>query len=356
MFEYELENIQKITVNHTIGAQPSIALKTILESNIPANIKSFFRGEVESLLYREKQADQRNSKFDYRQDDVQLLQEQMDILLVYHYSFPREEFLKALDTCTHFLFNYLCRPQWTLESFLFEDKQQLTVKELALKFRFCGDYPYYWSIIEKYLVGKNRTEIDREELIRLLRKIDVEIVNTHSAEDLAKMTVPFFEFVGFIHQHALNGGRGDLPTKALMYFFEDKKLTAVAQHLQKLRDQGIQSMLFDELTGALRDSFSHQKRTAASEELSQPRTTERKHITMLAIPERDRLAIISSLFGNDESKYITTMEKVLSSASWEDAGLSLDHYFTMNDVDPFSRDAIILTNALQSFFTNRESS
>lgn len=355
MFEYELENIQKITVNHTIGAQPSIALKTILESNIPANIKSFFRGEVESLLYREKQADRTHSKFNFLQEDVQLLQEQMDILLVYHYTFPREEFLKTLDVCTHFLFNYLCRPQWTLESYLFEDKQVLSVKELGLKFRFCADYPYYWSILEKYLVGKNRTEIEKEELVRLLRKIDVEIVNTHSADDLAKMTQPFFEFVSFIHQHALNGGRGDLPTKALIYFFEDKRLSFAAQHLQKLRDQGIQSMMFDELTDALRDSFSRRS-TSTAEETVPLRSAERKHITMLAIPERDRLAIISSLFGNDESKYITTMEKVLSSASWEDAGLSLDHYFTMNDVDPFSRDAIILTNALQSFFTNRESS
>ncbi|NUN69759.1 MAG: hypothetical protein HUU02_08630 [Bacteroidetes bacterium] len=355
MFEYELENIQKITVNHTIGQQPSIALKTILESNIPTNIKSFFRGEVESLLFREKQAGRTASKFNYQQEDVQLLQEQMDILLVYHYTFPREEFLKTLDVCIHFIFNYLCRPQWTLESFLFEEKQQLTVKELGLKFRFCGDYPYYWTILEKYLIGKNRTEIEKEELVRLLRKIDVEIVNTHSADDLAKMTDPFFAFVGFIHQHALNGGRGDIPTKALIYYFEDKKLSFVTQHLQRLRDQGVQSMLPEDLADALRDSFAR-RNSSMAEELSPTRPAERNHVTLPAIPERDRLAIIASLFGNDESRYNSTMQKVLSAVSWEDAGLTLDHYFTMNDVDPFSRDAIILTNALQSFFTNRESS
>ncbi|MCK9408747.1 MAG: hypothetical protein WCX28_13100 [Bacteriovoracaceae bacterium] len=355
MFELELENIQKLTVNNTIGGQPSIALKTILESNIPSNIKSYFRGEVEWLLYKEKQTEHHSTKFNYLQEDVTLLQEQMDILLIYHYTFPREDFLKTLDTCAHFLFNYLCRPLWTLESYLFEEKNTLSLKELSLKFRFCGDYPYYWTILEKHLVGKNKIELERDEAVRLLRRIDAEIVNTHSADGLAKMTLPFFEFIGFVHQNALKGGRGDLPTKALMYFFEDKRLTTVSQHLQKLRDQGKHSLLFDELVEALKDSFT-QKSFSVAEELSQVRQPHKKYYAELQFPDKDKQSIIKSLFGDDESKYIVTMEKILSSATWDDAGLSLDHYFTMNDVDPFSRDAIILTNALQSFFTNRESS
>lgn len=355
MFEQELENIQKLTVNNTIGSMPSIALKTILESNIPANIKSFFRGEVEWLLYKEKQTEHRSSKFNYLQEDVTLLQEQMDILLVYHYTFSREDFMKVLDTCAHFLFNYLCRPQWTLESYLFEEKNVLSLKELGLKFRFCGDYPYYWTILEKHLVGKNKIDLEREEAIRLLRRIDAEIVNTHSAEDLAKMTIPFFEFISFIHQQALSGGRGDLPTRALIYFFEDKKLTTVGQHLLKIREQGKQSMMYDELVEALKDSFS-QKSFSVADELAQVRQPLKKNYSLLQLQEKDKQSIIKSLFGDDESKYISAMEKVMSSATWDDAGLSLDHYFTMNDVDPFSRDAIILTNALQSFFTNRESS
>ena len=353
MFEQELENIQKITVNNTIGNTQSIALKTILESNIPANIKGYFRGEVEWMLYHEKQTDHHSSKFDYQQIDVKLLQEQMDILLVYHYTFSREEFLKTLDKCSHFLFNYLCRPQWTLESYLFEEKNSINLKELALKFRFCSDYPYYWTILEKFLVGKDKNDIERDEAIRLLKRIDAEIVNTHSAEDMAKMTVPFFEFISFVHQNSLAGGRGDLPTRALIYFFDDKKLNAVSQHLLKLREQGKQALLYEELIEALKDSFT-QKSFSVADEVSQVRQPQKKNFSTLQISEKDKYSIIKSLFGDDESKYIISMEKILSSVSWEDAGLSLDHYFTMNDVDPFSRDAIILTNALQTYFNNRE--
>lgn len=355
MFERELEDLQSITVNNTIANTQSIALKSILESNIPSSVKSFFRGEVEWLLYQEKKNDHSSSRFNYQQDDVRLLQEQMEILLVYHYSFSREEFLKTLDKCAHFLFNYLCRPQWTLESYLFEEKNVLTINELAMKFRFCGDYQYYWTILEKYLIGKEKKELEREEAVRLLRRIDAEIVNTNSAEAMAKMTLPFYEFISYVHQQSLSGGRGDLPTRALIYFFEDKKLTTVTQHLLKMRELGKQLMMYDELIEALKDSFS-QKSFSVAEELSQMRQPQKKNFTLLAITEKEKASIIKSLFGDDDSKYIVTMEKILSSATWDDAGLSLDHYFTMNDVDPFSRDAIVLTNALQSFFTNRESS
>lgn len=356
MFEQELEQVQKITIGNTIGNAPSIALKTILESNIPAGVKSYFRGHVEWMLHTERRDERKDSRFDYRQEDVRLLQEQMDILLVYHYTFSREEFLTTLDTGAHFLFNFLCRPQWTLDQYLFEEKNMLSVRETALKFRFLGDYGYYWSILERYLTGKNMTEISREEMARLLRRIDTEIVNTKTKEDLACLTEPFYDFIRFIHQHAITGGRGDLPVRALMYFFEDKRIPSVLSHLQSLRDAGRQSLSYEELQEAVFSSYIP-KVTAAEEfvaEQSRPAPSpQRRQHEQLPISDREKQSIVRSLFAGDESRYRVTLENVLSSDSWDDAGLSLDHYFTMNDVDPFSRDAIVLTNALQSYFTNR---
>ncbi len=354
MFEQELENIQKITIDNTIGAGSRIAVKTILESSIPSNVKNFFRAEAEWLLYKERQADRKQSKFDYQQHDVKLLQEQMDILLVYHYSFTREEFLRVLDTCAHFLFNYLCRPQWTLESYLFEEKNSLTIRETAQKFRYCSDFPYYWTILEKYISEKGIVSLERDETARLLRRIDAEIVNTHSADAMAKMTLPLYEFVGFVHQQSLSGGRGDVPTRALMYFFEDKRLLNVVQHLTALREKNKQSLLYQELVEALKDSFT-QKSFSVSDEVAQVRQPKKRGYSLLTIPDKEKHSIIKSLFGDDESKYIDTIESIIASPTWDDAGLSLDHFFTMNDVDPFSKDAIILTNALQSYFNKRES-
>lgn len=356
MFEKEIKNLQQIVRDNTIGNAQSIALKHILESNIPANVKNFFKAEIEWQLYTERKKENRSSKFDYTQEDVSILQEQMDFLLVYHYTFSQKEFFTSLDRCAHFLFNFLCRPQWTLENFLFEEKETLPFNELTLKFRFCGDYGYYWSILEQYLISKNKTELNKDEAVHLLRKIDGELIKSHSAVELGKMTEPFFGFIDYIQQNSGGSPERGIPVKALVYFFEDKRVTSVSHHLLKLRDQGRTAIQYDELIQILKDSFVKKGFSVEEEvaKLTRPQEANNE-VLQLHLPDNERLTIIKTIFRNEESHFTSTVEKILSSPSWDDAALALDHFFTMNDVEPFSREAIMLTNALQSYFTNRQS-
>ena len=195
MFENQIVTLQNIIKDRTIGSAESIAIKHILESNIPSNVKGFFKAEVEWLLHSERQKEIRSPRFDYNQEDIRILQDQMDRMLIYHFTFSQKDFVGTANRCAHFLFNYLCRPQWTLENYLFEEKDTITLHELSMKFRYCIDYQYYWNIMEKYLQSKNRTEIPKDEAVHLFRKIDGEIIKDHSAVELGKMTLPFFEFI-----------------------------------------------------------------------------------------------------------------------------------------------------------------
>ncbi len=147
-----------------------------------------------------------------------------------------------------------------------------------------------------------------------------------------------------------------IPTKALVYFFEDKKVNSVAEYLLKLRDQGKTVLQFDELVNLLKDNFV-KKGFYVEEESERVMTpAQRQHdASNLLLPEKERLGIIKTLFGNEESKFAHAIESILSCASWDDAALALDHYFTMNDIEPYSREAIVLTNALQSYFSNQQS-
>jgi hypothetical protein len=45
------------------------------------------------------------------------------------------------------------------------------------------------------------------------------------------------------------------------------------------------------------------------------------------------------------------VKEVLAAATWEDASLSIDHFFLMNDVEAFSKEAILFTNRVQSRFS-----
>lgn len=353
MFELELENLQRIVRAKTIGNAQSISLKSILESNIPTSVKSFFKGEVEWMLYQERRTGPKESRFNYAQEDVRLLQEQTDMLLVYHYNYGQSEFQEAGEKAAHFLFNYLCRPVWTLEQFLFEERAVMSARDLEYRFRYCADYRYYWTIIEKYLASKGKESLSKDEAVELLRKIDREIVRDSSAADLARMTEPFFSFVHYIHRNSANNEAGGIPAKALSYFFEDKGVRSVAEHLLKLRDQGRTSLQFDELTATLTSSFV--KKGWYVEEESQPAAEAgSKRSPTLLLPERERVAIVSALFGGQESAYAGLISTVTDAAGWDEAGAELDHFFSSRSIDPFTREAIMLTNALQSHFTNRD--
>lgn len=356
MFEIETETLQKIVKNNTIGNSHSIALKSILESNIPSNVKSFFKAEVEWLLFQERKDDLKQSKFDYLQEDVRMLQEQTDLLLIYHFNFSQKEFALTNDRCSRFLFNYLCRPLWILENFLFDEKNILTFRELNLKFHFCSDYSYYWTILEKYLSSRNKQELTKEETITLLQKIDREIIRENSAEELAKMTEPFFNFVYFIQRNAETEVEQGIPVKALTYFFNDKGVKSVSEHLLHLREQGKKMMQHDELVSILKNTFIKKGAYVEQEALRIPKPEPHINSSDLLIPEKDRLNVVSSLFKNEESHYQATVQKILAQSSWDDAALALDHFFTMNDIEPYSRDAIVFTNALQSYFSNRTNS
>lgn len=352
MFEKEIADAELIIQKNTIGNGDSFALKHLLESNIPYNVKNFFKAEVEWLLYTERKKEQRSSKFNYLQEDIQLLQEQMDTLLIFHYTFDKKGFSDSLDRCIHFLFNFLCRPQWTLENFLFDESDFITVDDLKRKFRFCSDYRYYWSVLEPYCTSKNFTGINKPDLIHLLKKIDREIIKTQSAVELARMTAPLYQFIHFIHDTGGDIADEQCPTKALVYFFEDKHITGVAQHLLKMRDFGKTKITFNELIQELKDSFVT-KEFSIEEEVS--KLTPAADGPALPLHDHEKKQIVTLLFGGQESRFRSIVGNILSSSSWDDAALALDHYFTMNDIDPFSREAITLTNSLQNYFSTQQS-
>jgi hypothetical protein len=61
--------------------------------------------------------------------------------------------------------------------------------------------------------------------------------------------------------------------------------------------------------------------------------------------------IIKHVFHQNEEQFRSAVKEVLAAATWEDAALSIDHFFLMNDVEAFSKEAILFTNRVQSRFS-----
>lgn len=240
IFETEIESILRAVRARTIGEEESITLTEVLAADIHPAIKAYFRADVQRMLQDERKEEVRSKKFPYALPEVVRLQSQIDLLLINFYEFNRSEFDGLLDHAVHFQFNYLCRPQWTLLGYMFENRRRTSANEIIRKFYSCIDYIYFKEIIKRHIENHGLAEVTYEEFKEFLKKIDHEIVAQHSSLELARLTRPIFSFVQAHLPHSMNKTIEEgatLPINAAIAFFEDKELEDVKVRLEEERDR-----------------------------------------------------------------------------------------------------------------------
>ena len=380
MFEKETEQLIAAVRQSTIGDAKAIGLREIFESNIPSSVKVFFRAEVETMLAGERKTDSRSGKFNYELPEIAMLQDQIDALLIHNFIFPKSEFESTLDRCIHFTFNYLCRPQWTLISFLFEESARTSAQNILRKLRYCKEYAYFTDILRRYLQQRGVGEMTLEEGRNLIARIDSEVIKDHSSIELAQLAAPLYEFVAYARSHKLSATAKTVPTRALMYFFDDKKMTAIQERLTREREVlGVKELSSNQLVNMLEkvrtgDEHAHvfdetSEQLPAFEDVTSelPVLPAEYEEPSIATPvssepprplpplfsiEEERM-IIKHVFHQDEGQFRAALSEVSGATTWEDAAHSIDHFFLMNDVEPFSKEAILFTNRVQSRITDQ---
>ncbi len=378
MFEKETEQLIATVRQATIGETKAIGLREIFESNILSNVKVFFRAEVEWMLETERKPEPRPSKFNYNLPEIAMLREQTNALLIHNFIFSKADFEATLDKCVHFLLNYLCRPQWTLNSFLFEESARASTQQILLKLRYCRDYAYFPDILRSYLQQRGVGEMTLEEGKNLIARIDAEVVKNHSSIELAKITLPLFDFVAYARAHNMSATAKTVPARALMYFFEDKKIGAMHERLSREREvNNVKELSYGQLVNLLEkvrsgDEHAHVfdehaeplpalddisldmpslSQIVQEEEMTTPKPSEPPKPTPPLFSLEEERTIIKHVFHQNEEQFQAAVKEALAAATWEDAALSIDHFFLMNDVEAFSKEAILFTNRVQSRFS-----
>ncbi|MBI3580029.1 MAG: hypothetical protein HY089_11540 [Ignavibacteriales bacterium] len=251
----------------TIGEEESIRLKDILASNIHPAIKAYFKAEVEQMLTQERQVELRSKKFPYSLPEITQLQQQMDLVLVRHYQFGQHDFDGLLDHAVHFQFNFLCRPQWTLLNFLFENQRKRSSSKILRKLQYCIDYVYFSEIIKRYIEQRGLAELTFEEFSTLLEKIDNEIIAAHSSAELALMARPMLSFIDAGQPVPRSKTTGPtIPINAAIVFFEDKRLEDIKIRLESERDKNH----FNDVTLQQLADFIEKVRTGNEEAVAAP--------------------------------------------------------------------------------------
>ena len=402
IFEAEIDSIINGVRARTIGEEDSISLRQVLASAVHPAVKAYFRAEVEKQLRDERAHEFRSKKFPYAHPEVVSLQRQIDLLLVQYYQFDRAEFETLLDQSVHFQFNYLCRPQWTLLSFILGDQRRIPVVQLERKLQYCVDYGYFPELIKRYIDDRGLAEISYEEFKSLLAKIDREIVAQHTSAELARMMRALFAFVDEGKHRAQDGGvQPQLPTNAAIVFFEDKQMSDITRRLEQERDQNnrtevslheLADLIEQVRTGdsdatAIYEPSKFPVQPEPQAEIvpadeehpadgSQPGMTA-GHIapaengtspepaqlkeTRQVSPEEflsvfdlfspsEQKKFIRTIFGRDERAFRAALDELSRLESWQETSHFLDTLFVAQQVDPFGEPAVHFTDRLYTRF------
>jgi len=414
IFEAEIESIIHAVRVKTIGEEDDVFLKKILTTNIHPAIKAYFKAEVEKILAHERGLEHRSKKLPYSLAEVKSLEAQIDLLLVQNYHFSRQEFESILDESVHFQFNYLCRPQWTLLNFIVGDQRRVASSTIEKRLKYCIDYTYFPELIKRYLVDHGLAEVTYEEFKSLIDKIDREVVAQHTSFELAQMTRALFDFVEsgkMVPQVEFE--QQTLPINAAIVFFEDKQLANIRARLELERDQNrvlqitverladiieivrvgkedataspivSKADTADEIQAAdvtvtgqpaydyaggeiiqeqeggavaqaeqVSETSGEPPVISAGDEEKIPvsiQDTKQKEILGI-LSEKERRLVIKKIFDNDEPAFQAAIAEISLLETWKDVTQYLELLFRANNVNPFSKVAVQLTDKLSIHF------
>ncbi|HUI68869.1 MAG TPA: hypothetical protein VL354_00025, partial [Spirochaetia bacterium] len=262
MLERETETILETLRTRTIGDREEILLREVLRCEIPRGIKAYLYAETVRALSQELFALPRFSRIERESSGNWRLARSFLTSMAEGYRFTGGEFLTLLENAVHFLENYLCRPQWTIESFVFEGVTQVGVVELLDKLESIVDYGYFRSLITRVVQHRQTKELGVEEFRSMLMTIDDQIVKQHNARELALLAKPIFDFL------LLRDTPPDveIPIKPVLVFFEDKKMKILREYIESIcRIRERSTITLDELTALVEDLYLGHSENAPAE-------------------------------------------------------------------------------------------
>ena len=271
MLEHETQTIIRSLIDRTIGTAQSIPLKNVLTADIPKNIRQYFQCEVLKWLNHDLQTSSHFSRIETAAPTVRHITRRYTRTIAPEYIFQASEFTNILENAVHFVENYVCRPQWTLEQFVFEQADRVTYPDLQQKFEYLPDYGYFTRLIQEHMRSKQWQEINREHFKLLVRKIDDQVVQRHNSSELAYLSRPVFEF---LLQHTIIEGKA-IPLRPVIVFFEDKHMMLLKEYIERIcQIRGTDQLTIEQLADIIEDLHSGSAATRLREHLPQASTPE----------------------------------------------------------------------------------
>ena len=397
MFEQAIASyIYKITSRHT-GERVSL-FSLLGDMEIPENFKRFAQAEVEEFLDQERLGVGKTGRFDFDSPDVQALIKEVKHLLRSSFTFTRDEFLEITDRASKFVFNYVIRPRWTLEKFLFKEEKIVSGNEVELSLRYLFDYPFYSKGIKEYLELNKKTELTIDSWKKLHGKIDSYLIGL-IYENPESVLLPLYNLFLFA------SNKSSVPADALIIFFKDKGADEVVDRLEFARDNKeigeIDLPTFKKILEAPGKDYTisigippveEGKKRSVAESVKLEAQVDKKDVVAeppqapvekeekkpfdqiflkseegktvenqpedkkkkepFVIEPKLEAKIIKKIFKNNKSAYRIAIHKIEESPDWKSASKIVEGIFIDYDIDPFSKYAVKFTDIVNSRFNS----
>ncbi len=367
----------------SIADAHQILLKQVLDADMPAGVRRYILAEVVSFLENDLRHLPQFGRLHPDAPGNTRLRTAFLRSLAGAYEMTRDQFLELLREAVAFTESYLTRPQWTLESFLFEEEQEIAVGSMFSRLDYCADYAYFGRVLEEILARRGAAYLTRTEFRTLVSRIDARIVEQHSPREFAMLAKPLFNFL--LLKEA--GPDDPVPLGPVLLFLEDKRLTILKEYVEsicRLREESTLSLRqFGELAEDLASSGkpgspepSTEERLPAGEEGSptthvppepspdgtktsteEPRKGPAAGKSAGSLPdlrtligEKQRQRFIRHVFSRDQAYFSGVLATLNTLHTWDEAAAYLRQVYSINRLDPFNGIVVEFTDLVQQRF------
>ena len=215
-------------IARTIGEESVLAMSVLLAAPVPSGVLRYMRAEIFNRLAEDLSHAPHFSRVAPPSAGPDAIRDALLTHAAGQYIFPREEFLGMLENAARFTENYLCRPRWTLSSFLFLDQPAITTEMLLRKLEYISDYAYLPQLLRRIVTHSGKQVITSHECIAHITRIDDAVIREHTPRERALLTKPIFQF--FLLSSDIENK--PIALRALLLFLEDKQFGPLREYCE----------------------------------------------------------------------------------------------------------------------------
>ncbi len=226
MFEREIQFIYDFNHNKLRKLGSFITFEQLSGIDLHPAILQYISGEIDFLIYEDRQKLLKDSLFDYSGDSINrhFLMISHEIKKVKRFSSGYIE--KLILHASSFTVSYLTRPNWALSRFIFEEEKDKSGSEVKQILNYLYYYPHVKKIISAYIDKKKILNMTSKEFSELLNQIDSLTLEGDYMKVISESLNSMADFFNIgVSKKSL------IPLKAVELFLSDKLLS---EHKKKL--------------------------------------------------------------------------------------------------------------------------